>query len=750
MKTNPNVKTVFRSILACSLGLALGLGGRLVNAQDAEVDAPATELEDLEGITEDYQPEEEVYVEEFFPVPAIGSPESEFNFQTFGLSYMQSDRVIALLKALGYATIEFSWAEGESINENVYSVLQDVESYPLIIKLIGANKTSLLEPSPDGGIGEESGLGGTYLHQQTSGAPEQRLFIVYEKAFPKQLHVLLQLLRNDIDVPARQVVIEALVVELDTKKIDELGVNYNLQRGEGSLSFNPIADTGFRPIFDQDSPIVGADVTTPLSNALPFVGKFSNSASFGSVLRALVQDGHAEVLSNPSVLVLNGRQARIQVGQQVPSSMTVSSPTGFQSSVEYMQTGIVLNLRPRLSEDGSEVTMQIETIVSSVNPAEDKTSGVLLAPVVDNRQVQTFVRVADNTPFIVGGLISTDKSNTSYGVPLLSKIPYLGNLFKKSVKKNNKREVIVVLTPHVIDTNEKSFSYVIPKDSDRFDTFDYLLFRNARRIRDDDVFDLRFATQSNYYKSVLKELESFHDSHLEILEDEPIFGYLKDKVPGEEVIVRRMIWEIVHKSKYHHFIAEDQILVFESNEGAEYGNKFKTHLLGNLLRGLNGTKENSLVLDYADHKAKTTGPFEHPRALISRTNVTNPDNYVGQISVLNSEDLERNTVLLSMTVPPPGVRGATALEVLKGVLVLKRIIDLNHSMPLTIQEFRVGRQLIFPTEEELRDKYHIIDYDAARFFYQIINYYPEFERAFNEDSDAIIERIKELSDEIVE
>ena len=736
MKTNPKVKTVFRSILVCSLGLVLGLGGHLANAQDAELDAPATEF-DSQATELDYQAEPaDGAFEEFIPVPAIGSPESELNFQTYGLSYMQSDRVIALLKALGYATIEFSWSEGESINERVYSVLQEGDSYPLVIKLIDANKTSLLELSPDGGVGEQSGLGGTYLHQQTSGAPEQRLFIVYEKAFPEQLHVLLQLLRNDIDVPARQVVIEALVVELDTKKMDELGVDYDMQRDDFSLSLN--ADQG----------------------SLPFVGRFNDNfrddwgdlpdSTFTARLQALVEDGHAEILSNPSVLVLNGRQARIQVGRQEPSSMTVSSPTGFQSSVNYLQTGIVLNLRPRLSEDGSEVTMQIETIVSSVNPAEDKSSGVLLAPVVDNRQVQTFVRVADNTPFIVGGLIAIDKSNTSKGIPFISKIPYLGNLFKSSVKKNSKHEVIVVLTPHVIDTNEKSFSYVIPKDSDRFDTFDYLLFRNARRIRDDDVFDLRFATNSGYYKSILTELKSFHDEHLEILEDEPIFGYLKDKVPGEEVIVRRMIWEIVHKSKYHHFIAEDQILVFESNEGAEYGNKFKTHLLGNLLRGLNGAKENSLVLDYADHKAKTVGPFEHPRALISRTNVTNPDNYVEQISVLNSEDLERNTVLLSMTVPPPGVRGATALEVLKGVLVLKRIIDLNHSMPLTIQEFRVGRQLIFPTEEELRDKYHIIDYDAARFFYQIINYYPEFERAFNEDSDAILERIKELSDEIVD
>jgi hypothetical protein len=576
------------------------------------------------------------------------------------------------------------------------------------------------------------------LHQQTSGAPEHRLFIVYEKAYPEQMHALMQLLRNDIDVPARQVVIEALVVEVDTDKLDELGVNYALQREEFNLNTTDDIDAKLDPI-----------------GLMPFVGQFDDHwkndwKSFSVDLRALTQTIHAETLSNPSVLVLNGRQARIQVGQQVPISKAVATNNHVRSGVDYLQTGIVLNLRPRINEDGSEVTMQIETIVSSVNPTNKREhnsdSSVLLAPVVDNREVQTFVRVADNTPFIVGGLIAADKSNSNSGVPFLSKIPYLGNLFKRSSKKNDKREVIVVLTPHVIDTGEKSFSYVIPKDSETFDSFDHILFRNAYRIRDDDVFDLTFATKSNYYNSILGELRTFHDTHFEIFEKEPIFGYLHDKVPGEEVIVRRMIWEIVHKAKYHHYINDDHILVFEANEGAEFGNKFKTLFLGKLLRDLNSADENSLVLDYADHKAKTTGPFEHPRALISHTNIANPANYVEQISALNSDDLERNTVLLSNAVSPPGVRGATALEVLKGVLVLKRILALNHSMPMTINEFRVGRQIIFPTEQELRDKYHIIDYDVARFFYQVINYYPEFEGAFNRDSDAILERIKELSD----
>ena len=205
-----------------------------------------------------------------------------------------------------------------------------------------------------------------------------------------------------------------------------------------------------------------------------------------------------------------------------------------------------------------------------------------------------------------------------------------------------------------------------------------------------------------------------------------------------------MIWEIVHKSKYHQYIADDHILVFEGNQKAKYGNKFNTHLLNKLFEKLQRNKDNSLVLNFADYRANSYGPFEHPRAKIFRANVSDPGHYVQLMTRLNVDDLNRNTLLLSSSMSPPGVRGANALEVLKGVLVLKRILALNRTMPVTINEFRVGRQITFPTEQELKDKYHVIDYDAARYFYDVINYYPEFEKAFNRYSAMIIYQMQEL------
>ena len=138
---------------------------------------------------------------------------------------MQSDRTIALLKALGYSTVEYSVTRGESLNESIFTAFQQSYTYPIVVKILDAAKTSLMQPSLDGGYNPASAtdrLSGTYLHQSTTGAPEQRLLIVYEKQYPEQLNTLLNLLRSEVDVAASQIVIEALVIEIDTNKAQEL------------------------------------------------------------------------------------------------------------------------------------------------------------------------------------------------------------------------------------------------------------------------------------------------------------------------------------------------------------------------------------------------------------------------------------------------------------------------------------------------------------------------------------------------
>ena len=122
--------------------------------------------------------------------------------------------------------------------------------------------------------------------------------------------------------------------------------------------------------------------------------------------------------------------------------------------------------------------------------------------------------------------------------------------------------------------------------------------------------------------------------------------------------MRRMIWEIVHKSKYHQYIADDHILVFEGNQKAKYGNKFNTHLLNKLFEKLQRNKDNSLVLNFADYRANSYGPFEHPRAKIFRANVSDPGHYVQLMTRLNAEDPNRNTLIaFILHVSSGGARG---------------------------------------------------------------------------------------------
>ena len=173
----------------------------------------------------------------------------------------------------------------------------------------------------------------------------------------------------------------------------------------------------------------------------------------------------AEILSRPSVLVLDGRQARIQVGQQIPIVKTTSTQTAVSKSVDYIPVGIVLNLRPRISQDLTRITIQIETIITETEErlgALATTSGVQEAPVINNRKVQSFVRVANNTPFIVGGLISRKKSEVTGGIPFLSTIPFFGRLFSSSTVETIRKEVIVVIKPHIISEEGANFSRVVP------------------------------------------------------------------------------------------------------------------------------------------------------------------------------------------------------------------------------------------------------------------------------------------------
>ena len=669
------------------------------------------------------------------------SQEPELGYEMHRLGHIEADRALSLLKALGYHTVEFLESSKVKAGEPIFELVKEKgEKLPWIIKVVNASKTSLLEVDPlakgktssstSKGIEGAPQLGGSHLHNTTTGAPEERLLLVYDRDDPEALEQLVNLLQTYIDVPARQIVIEALVIEINSSRLQDLGVELSGSKGSVSGSFKRSPATNKRMgtfFFSRDS--------------------FADFLSFRGKLEALASMGEAEILSSPSVLVLNDRQARIQVGRQIPVARTTATTAAITKGVEYFPIGIVLNLRPRINRENTEVTMQIETIISSISPEsaarlEAGSSDISFSPIVDNRLVETYVRVADGTPFIIGGLLSTEQQESKIGLPLISAIPFLGRLFSRERVEREQREVIVVLTPHVVPLEDRSFSYLIPKDAELFDRFDYHLFRNAYRVRDDDVWDLKFIRESEVLQGLVGRVVKRAQEEVTLQRKEPFQTLLSGNVPGEEVLVRRMLHDIVDKLGFHEEIDPEKVFFFEGLGGTGGGDDFNDRGLNDVLSAALETPDRAVLLTYeARPQPGGDNPFSYPVATVRDTIMPTQGrarvDFFREVNPHGTDGLP-----LAWTIV---LAGEEDVRQLQQVLILKRLLELNSELPLTLQAFRPGVQILFPTREDMRKRYHLIDSEVAQLFYQTApnQYYPAFERVFNRTVRQIKEALGE-------
>jgi len=659
-------------------------------------------------------------------------------YEMMRLGHIEADRALALLKALGLNTIEFK-AKSQG-SDQIFDIVRSSQNPPLpwIVRVSSASKTSLMQAQPGtkstaprsssskGGLVGAPQLGGSHLHSATEGSPQERLMIVYDRSKPEELEQIVNLLQTHIDVPAQQIVIEALVIEVNTNSVDDLGLEFSGSTGSVSGAFERSGTLGPRQgtfIFSRDT--------------------FTDFGAFSASLEALQESGDAEILSSPSVLVLNDRQARIQVGRQIPVSRTTATTSAVTKGVEYFPIGIVLNLRPRIDRERSEVTMQIETIISSISPEsaaklEQSSGDITFSPIVDNRQVETYVRVADGTPFIIGGLLSTEEQETRISLPYVSQIPFIGRLFSRERTERQHREVIVVLTPHIVPKDARSFSYLIPKDSDIFDRFDYTLFRNAYRVRDDEVWDLRFIQASPVLEGIVDRISQHGQQDVTMLRQEPFASFLAGRIPGEEVLVRTMLTDIIRNLDYGAEVDLGKVFFFEATDGNNLVDRGFNDALGATLQDAG----QAILLGYdAAAEARDDGSyFTYPFATISEEPIPVDEqdrvDFLRAANPVGDDGLPRKwTISL-----------ATEADVnhLRDVLILKSILDLNNKLPLTLEAFQPGLQILFPSREDMANRYHLIDSDVAQYFYETSSsqYYPAFERVFNRKVHEVEKRLR--------
>jgi general secretion pathway protein D len=159
-------------------------------------------------------------------------------------------------------------------------------------------------------------------------------------------------------------------------------------------------------------------------------------------------------------MVLNNETATVNVGQEVPiaTSQTVSSDITVQDvqTIQYRDTGIILTVTPRINDDGN-IIMDIEQQVSVLS--EETVSGID-SPLFKKRQLKTKLAVKDGQPILMGGLIDSITQKTKSGVPGLKDVPLLGWLFKYESEETVKNELLILITPYVIDSEDVFAQYI--------------------------------------------------------------------------------------------------------------------------------------------------------------------------------------------------------------------------------------------------------------------------------------------------
>jgi general secretion pathway protein D len=293
--------------------------------------------------------------------------------------------------------------------------------------------------------------------QQAGAAPQQSPFegckitITPDKATnslvimasPTDYQNLLQVIHK-LDKRRRQVFVQALIAEISLDKLRDLGLQWGLL-GAASDGKNASVIGQYDPQ-GAITTILTTLATSGLSS-LVTIPTTTTPANFAAVLQALQSNSAINVLSTPTILTSDNKEAKIFVGQNVPLITSSSVVTGgiAQQSVERKDTGISLKITPQISE-GEYVKLDISQEISSVAPNKGQATDLVLT----KRTADTSVVVKDKETVVIGGLIQDQDTITENKVPFLGDIPGLGWLFKSSSKERTKTNLLIVLTPRIV------------------------------------------------------------------------------------------------------------------------------------------------------------------------------------------------------------------------------------------------------------------------------------------------------------
>ena len=305
-----------------------------------------------------------------------------------------------------------------------YATAEDIE------KLITSSKAS------GGGAASK---GDTLLSTRGSISIDKRtntLIVTDTDQYIQKIKKMIDLL----DVAVKQVMVEARIVTADTSFSRELGIKWGLQRNNptfaGGANGSNVWGGEFSPKFD-----LGVDLGTATAGTFNFGLLKISDYMLNLELSAMQSDGHGEVLSAPKVLTGDKQKAYISRGDQLPYQ-TWSADTGVTTN--FVDAALKLEVTPSITPDGK---VQMSLKIEKDTVGELTTAGYA----IKTNEIETNVLVDDGETVVLGGIFDDAKSNTYKKVPFFGDIPVLGNLFKNNIKATTQSELLIFITPRIVN-----------------------------------------------------------------------------------------------------------------------------------------------------------------------------------------------------------------------------------------------------------------------------------------------------------
>ncbi len=338
-------------------------------------------------------------------------------------------------------------------------------------KILDSTEATSLANTPTGNGTAVTNMN-TLSGSTTKSAPgHSKILVIYDTQ--EKLDQISTIL-SELDVMPKQILIQAIIMEVDRNTLRDIGFEWgtNISAGSGAsvavsnLSLSGNGTNGVTPsVFN---PMEGTSFTGtyPYQAGLQVLFQQLTGSRLQVLVHALEEDVRTNTLSKPIILASNNQLASILVGTQFPilqtSTSTYSSDVVGGSLQEYLNIGIQLQVRPQICGVNDEyINLLIHPIISSytttvnVSTSGGSSTGLTLQyPIIDTREAQTQMILKDGESIVMGGLLKNIKNKEDLGIPFLSKIPWIGNLFKRNTKDNSKTDLMIFITAKIIKPGE--------------------------------------------------------------------------------------------------------------------------------------------------------------------------------------------------------------------------------------------------------------------------------------------------------